>query len=69
MGVVCAHEQVAKKAAEISSIERQKNIGRCQGTEENGSVLLYGKYGGLVDCHDIVDDDELAPESQPRCGD
>ena len=53
-------EQVAKKAAEISAIERQNNIGRRQGTEENGAVLLYGKYGGLVDCHDIVDD-ELAP--------
>ena len=62
-------ELAAKKAAEISAIERQKNIGRCQRAEQNRSVLLHRKNGGLVDRHDIIDDNELAPKAQPLCGD
>lgn len=62
-------ETSAKKAAEISAIERQKNICRCQRAKENRSVLLHRKHGGLVDRQDIIDDNELAPQPQPRCGD
>ena len=64
-----AVKSAAEKAAEISTIERQKNIGRCQRAEENRPVLLHRKYGGLVDRQDIIDDNELAPQPRPRCGD
>lgn len=56
-------------AAEISAIERQKNIGRCQGAEENRSVLLHWKHCGFINRQHVVDDHELAPQPQPRRGD